>query len=124
MQGQRLADTMIGDFPVPYDEMPLGSYWKVLDRKTGEPLRPDAGYWGEDDPPSNLTDTVWGVITPYGQYGMLSLHTVREEEDGTISVRAGDGSSNSILVSGPHKSDPGMNTPYHGYIEHGVWSEC
>ncbi len=43
----------------------------------------------------------------------LRNHTVREHEDGTISVRPGDGSSNSILVIG-HDSEQ-----WHGYIEHG-----
>jgi hypothetical protein len=41
---------------------------------------------------------------------------VREHEDGTISVRPGDGSSNSILITG-HDGEQ-----YHGYIECGVWT--
>jgi hypothetical protein len=48
---------------------------------------------------------------------MLSIHTVREEDDGTISVRPGDGSSNSILIK--YRAEP---TWWHGYIEHGVWN--
>lgn len=47
--------------------------------------------------------------------GNLELHTVREHEDGTISVRPGDGSSNSILISGSR------GRKWHGYIEHGIW---
>jgi len=121
-QGTRLADTKLGDFPLPYDEMPAGSYWKVLSRKTGKPMDVndprDFGYWYTSPPASNLTGSVWGIITPFGHYGMLSQHTVREEDDGTISVRPGDGSSNSILVTGP------VDDTWHGYIEHGVWSEC
>jgi hypothetical protein len=42
---------------------------------------------------------------------------VREEDDGTISVRPGDGSSNSILLSGA------FGKTWHGYIEHGEWSK-
>lgn len=68
----------------------------------------------------NLTKTVWGYTSPDGNgLGTLAIHTVREEEDGTISVRPGDGSSNSIL----HKGG-GTGKVWHGYIEHGVWSEC
>ena len=47
----------------------------------------------------------------------LTMHTVREHEDGTISVRRGDGSSNSILVSRRPEEK------WHGYIEHGVFEQ-
>ncbi len=55
--------------------------------------------------------------TGYG-IGNLTKHTIREEDDGTISVRPGDGSSNSILITGAH------GRTWHGYIERGVWNEC
>lgn len=114
VQGRRLGDTRLGDFPLPYDDLRPGDYWKNLDRDTGEPRVVSN--------PSNLTGLCWTVIAP-GPDGMklianLELHTVREHEDGTISVRPGDGSSNSILVTRrPEES-------WHGYIEHGVWNEC
>lgn len=113
-KGRRLPDTLPKEFPLPYDELRPGDYWKRLDAN-GEPVLITAH-------PSNLTGTAWVVIAP-GPDGMLlfanlEAHTVREHSDGTISVRPGDGSSNSILVSRrPDES-------WHGYIEHGVWTEC
>jgi hypothetical protein len=125
MKGKRLADTPIGQFPVDYDDLEPGDYWKVLHRHEDRPLDvinhpEDRRWWGNassDKWAGNLTGGVWGLITPLKQYAMLSIHTVREEDDGTISVRAGDGSSNSILVKGAEGT-------WHGYIEHGEWSEC
>lgn len=130
MLGTRLPDCPIGEFPVEYDERPYGSYWRVLVRPD-HPDGPraldvrehaeDRRWWGGDDPryEQNLTGGVWGIVTPNGLYGMLSIHTVREHDDGTISVRPGDGSSNSILVQGGPDG-----ASWHGYMEHGVWSEC
>lgn len=107
--GVRLPDTPIDRLP---DGIVRGAYWKVLDRETGEPLRSDC--------PENLTGTVWMVAAPLGAddgygIGRLTKHTVREHEDGTISVRHGDGSSNSILI------EKGNGESFHGFIEHGVW---
>jgi hypothetical protein len=50
--------------------------------------------------------------------GDLSLHTVVEHEDGTITV------SPSILTNppGPYHH-PGFKT-WHGYLERGEWREC
>lgn len=107
MKGKRLADTKFGDLPDGWEDP--GAYWKVLDRETGEPK--------VSEEPGNLTGGVWHVHSPAGGVALLTKHTVREEEDGTISVRPGDGSSNSILITGP--GDAGT---FHGYIEHGVWS--
>jgi hypothetical protein len=45
--------------------------------------------------------------------GYLVFHTVREHDDGTISVLPNDGSSNSILVS-DHRSS------WHGFVYEGV----
>ena len=47
----------------------------------------------------------------------LDYHTVRENEDGTISVLPGDGSSNSILVHGSRVRS------WHGYIYSGEFRE-
>lgn len=134
MQGRRLANTPIGQFPLLYGELQPGDYWKVLTYEGDRPLDvlnhpEDRAFWGDKDDPrfaGNLTGGVWGVMTPpVGQdsrhlYGMLSIHTVREEKDGTISVRAGDGSSNSIKIT--RRED--LGEVYHGFIEHGVWNEC
>lgn len=125
MQGTRLPDSPIGQLPMPLDDIPNGGYWKVLTRDSSRPLnvkehQEDRRWWGDDSRhDQNLTGGVWGVITPDGRYGMLSIHTVREHEDGTISVLPGDGSSNSILVSGGPEGGQ-----WHGYIYAGVWREC
>jgi hypothetical protein len=125
MKGRRLPDRPIGGGP-PEDAQP-GDYWKVLTHDGSRPLdvhNPEDRYWGTGPEAlkhyaENLTGGVWGVIDPSGRYGMLSIHTVREEEDGTISVRPGDGSSNSIFIRGGSETTP----EYHGYIEHGEWGE-
>lgn len=125
MRGRRLNDTPIGEAPRGpkggKQRQTPGAYWKVLRRDgTDQPLNmhnPKDRRWWSGSPEQyaqNLTGTVWGVITPIGGFGMLSIHTVREHEDGTISVRPGDGSSNSVLISGPEGT-------WHGYIEHGEW---
>lgn len=119
MLGRRLPDTVLGDLPTADpDDLQPGDYWKVMSRKDpATPLTPDV--LKHDPQGGNLTNTVWGIVTPNGLYGMLSIHTVREHEDGTISIRPGDGSSNSVLVSGGPD-----NLSWHGYVEHGIWSEC
>ena len=118
MQGRRRRDTLRGELPddgilvPPEAEIRAGDYWKVLNAGTGEPA--------VSLEPSNLTGTVWMVVAPLGDgYGLgtLSKHTVREHEDGTISVRPGDGSSNSILISRP------SGLSWHGFLEHGVWRQ-
>jgi len=131
MKGRRLADAPIGQFPIEYDDLQPGDYWFVTVRED-HPESPrrlnvkdhpeDRRWWGQDNDPrhdQNLTGWVVGLITPDRRYGQLSIHTVREHDDGTISVRPGDGSSNSILVSGG--PEPGQ---WHGYIEHGEWTPC
>lgn len=110
-----MPDTLFSKLP---DDLQPGDCWKYVD-KDGEPIKADCGLW-KGDIAGNLTNGVWGYYSPDGNgIGTLVLHTVREHEDGTISVRLGDGSSNSILHSGgaQHKT-------WHGYIEHGEWSEC
>ena len=108
MKGRRLPDTPSGDFP---EGIQAGDYWKPL-ADNGEPLTVSV--------PGNLTSGVWWVAAPMpsGSFalGRLTNHTVREEDDGTISVRPGDGSSNSILLKGAAGQE------FHGYIEHGEWS--
>lgn len=117
MQGRRLADAKLDELPVTLDEFRPGDYWKVL-AADGEPCTPEQ-YAGSPRP-TNLTGTVWGFYSPDGNgCGFLVSHTVREHEDGTISIRPGDGSSNSVLHSGgaQHKT-------WHGYVERGVWQAC
>jgi hypothetical protein len=105
----RREDTFQGDLP---EDIQRGDYWKLLN-PSGIPVH--------SDEPSNLTGTCWMVAVPIGDeygyaIGRLTKHTVREHDDGTISVRPGDGSSNSIYIAGSH------GRTWHGYIEHGVWS--
>lgn len=115
MQGRRLPDVKFGDLP---DDVQPGDLWKYVN-KDGEPIRADCGLW-KGDVSGNLTGGVWGYYSPDGNgIGTLVLHTVREHDDGTVSIRPGDGSSNSILHSGG-----GQNKTWHGYVEHNVWSEC
>lgn len=113
MLGRRLPDLARGRIA---DGFQPGDYCKVV-HADGTPVTP-VEHSGERDYSTNLTGTVWYVVTPNGLLGGLSLHTVREHEDGTISIRPGDGSSNSVLIEGAH------GKTWHGYVEHGVWSEC
>lgn len=107
LTGRRLPDTPLDELP---SDIQAGDYWRVLNRD-GSPRT--------SDHPGNLTGGVWMVAAPLpsGSYGIgrLEAHTVREHEDGTISVRPGDGSSNSILLKGA------AGQSFHGYIEHGAW---
>ncbi|MCL2542745.1 MAG: hypothetical protein FWE71_09865 [Nocardioidaceae bacterium] len=115
MIGRRRPDVTLGQLP---NELQHGDYWKYVD-KNGEPLRADCGLW-KGDVSGNLTGGVWGYYSPDGNgCGTLVRHTVREHEDGTISIRPGDGSSNSILHSGGRTSKV-----WHGYVDHGDWQEC
>lgn len=104
MKGKRLPDLQYPD--MHFDAEP-GEYWKY----TGIDLK--------DSHPTNLTRVVWGFRGPGDTgFGRLFSHTVRENDDGTISVIAGDGSSNSILHQGPR------GEVWHGYIDHDEWNEC
>lgn len=113
LQGRRLPDTVEGDLP---GDIQPGDYWKILDADGVTPRHSTAA--------SNLTGTCWYVAVPLGlgdeaySLGNLRNHTVREHEDGTISVLPGDGSSNSILVRRR------ANESWHGYIRRGVFEEC
>ena len=115
LQGRRLPDTKEDELPLLYGELKPGDYWKLLDCETGEPVV-------VNDRSTNLTKTAWWVMFPSPDGRMLianlRAHTVREHEDGTISVRPGDGSSNSILVG----LMPDMG--WHGYIEKGIFRSC
>ena len=112
MQGRRLPDTRLGDLP---DDLQPGDYWKCLNRGDGGPCTPEQAF--ERPQPTNLTGTVWQFYSPDGNgVGTLIEHTVREHEDGTISVLPGDGSSNSILHSGGNQG-----LTWHGYIYNGEW---
>lgn len=119
--GRRLPDTMFGELPVLLDDFQPGDYWKYLSRtREGESMSASEWSSGRHEFPSNLTQTVWGYYSPDGNgMGTLVSHTVREHDDGTASVRPGDGSSNSILHTGG-----AQRKTWHGYIEHGEWTEC
>lgn len=111
LTGRRRPPTRFGDLP---DDLQPGDYWRYVNREGGEPM--SAATYRGGPVPSNLTDSVWGYYSPDGNgLGTLVLHTVREHEDGTISVLPGDGSTNSILHKGAR------DTQWHGYIRHGVW---
>ena len=108
MQGRRREDTIFGDLP---EDMQPGDYWKYLASDGEHPIQIVSE-------PSNLTGSAWGFYAPNGcGIGTLMKHTVREHEDGTITVAPNDGSSNSILITG------GNNCSWHGYVDHGIWSE-
>jgi hypothetical protein len=111
LTGRRLPDLIEGNLP---PDLQAGDYWKILN-EDGTPRKVLRT--------GKLTEDTWYVVAPIGDadgfaLGRLDHHTVREHEDGTISVRAGDGSSNSILITGSH------GRSWHGYIEHGVWRAC
>lgn len=107
MQGRRLPDTPIDELPDGFERC---DYWRVLNRD---------GTLRMSTAPGNLTGGVWMVVAPLGEtaygIGRLELHTVREEDDGSISVRPDDGSSNSIKVTGVR------GLTWHGFIERGEW---
>ena len=113
MLGRRLEDTTEGSLPLPYDDLRDGDIWRILDRETGEPKV-------VTEYPSNLTGEHWMCLAPGHMFGNLLAHTVRSHDDGTVSVRPGDGSSNSILIGEGRTDRPS----WHGYIEHNVWTAC
>lgn len=100
IEGRRRDDAPYGDRP---PDLQHGDYWKV------------AG--AISDEPGNLTGTVWRFY--FDGYGVATLtkHTVREENDGSISIKPGDGSSNSIGISGGH------GKYWHGYVYNGEFTE-
>lgn len=111
--GRRRPDLAFDEL---HTDLRPGDYWKILNAGDGQPRQSDC--------PENLTGTCWYVVAPMepapydeGGFGLgrLEKHTVREHDDGTISVRPGDGSSNSILITGSH------GRSWHGFIEHDVW---
>lgn len=87
LQGRRIYTDI--DWP----EAQPGDYWKPKDRPEGE----------------------WWFRDPFGTCGRVTLHSVEEHEDGTITVRP------SIA--------PPSNTPqtaiqnyFHGWLTKGVWT--
>ena len=60
------------------------------------------------------TDAGWLLYMPGCGIGGLKLHTVTENENGTITVQP------SIKITG-HKD--GQPTEVHGYLTNGVWSD-
>ena len=57
----------------------------------------------------------WCIYIPSCGIGNLSAHTVKENDDKTITVTP------SILMTG-HKD--GLSTKVHGYLTNGIWKEC
>lgn len=105
-EGRRREDVRMGELP---EAVEPGDYWRYL-TADGSPLT--------SSEPGNLTGGVWGVCVPGDDelgIGLLTKHTVREHDDGTISILPNDGSSNSVKV------DRGDRELFHGYIERGVW---
>lgn len=118
VQGRRLSDTRLGELPLELDELQAGDLWKYVGHD-GVPLSA-ASLYPNSDMSGNLAGGVWGFMSPDGNgIGTLALHTVREHDDGTVSIRPGDGSSNSVL----HSGGPGGLT-WHGYVDHCVWTPC
>jgi hypothetical protein len=118
VKGRRLPDTDVKHIAADWQP---GDYWRVLTKDGSRPATPEDVCKPDHTHASNLTGGVWWVVTPNGVLARLCLHTVREEDDGTISVRPGDGSSNSIFVKGYSRGLKDY-VEYHGYIEHGVWT--
>lgn len=118
LEGRRLPDTQFGNLPLALDDLKPGDIWKYLN---GDDTPVSAAKLYKDrDMSGNLTGGVWGYCSPDGNgIGTLALHTVREHDDGTVSIRPGDGSSNSVLHSG---GPQGLT--WHGYVEHCVWMAC
>lgn len=110
MQGRRLPDELYCRIP---DDAQPGDFWRYVD-EDGVP-KVAKGDLEAARAVGNLTGGVWGCMDPLGGLGTLVLHTVREHDDGMITVAPNDGSSNSILI------DRGNGQVWHGYIDHGVW---
>lgn len=106
VRGKRLPDQPLHTWPL--DAVP-GDFWKWCN-DDGTPFVIDP--W----PEGNLTGGHWGGVTPNGLKMNLLYHTVRENEEGLITVAPGDGSSNSILTT--HRTEF-----WHGYITEGLWWE-
>ena len=120
MRGRRREDVAFGSLP---DDIQPGDIWKYVD-ENGNALSARAHCNG-DSPSSpvhqNLCDTMWGYSCPNDLgIGLLCYHTVREEDDGTISIRPNDGSSNSILHTKRWAGEP--DKTWHGYVEHNEWT--
>jgi hypothetical protein len=105
MQGRRLPDVEFRENRGFREAMEPGDYFRIVNgpRETA---------------PSNLTGETWYAMSPNGLLANLAAHTVREEDDGSITVKPGDGSSNSILVS--TRTVEG-EVSWHGYITRGLW---
>lgn len=114
--GRRLPDTEFGQLPLALDELQPGDIWRYV-HPDGTPISAKVLYPNSKQVAGNLTDEVWGYRSPDGNgLGMLALHTVRSHEDGTVSIRPGDGSSNSVLHHGGRD-----RKTWHGYVEHNEW---
>jgi hypothetical protein len=72
---------------------------------------------------------VWMCCTPNGLIGDLSLHTVVEHDDKTITVSPSILSQGGkhVFVDGDDAElyeSRGLVGEWHGYLTAGVWSEC
>lgn len=114
IMGRHLPGARLGELPLPLDELQPGDIWKYLSWD-GTPVSA-RGMYGEKVN-GNLEDTMWGFKSPDGNgIGTLAQHTVRENEDGTVSILPGDGTSNSVLHSGGPD-----NMTWHGYVYNNEW---
>lgn len=104
LQGRNRGKIPFGKWP---EDLQNGDYWLITQ---------DDGELIESPEPGNLTKLIMGMKSPNGCYAQLTKHTVRINDDDTLSVLPGDGSSNSILVSCGGDS-------WHGYLYNGVWKE-
>lgn len=86
----------------------------MIGRRIESPFAADGALVGEWPKPGDFFYPAcgWCGVSPDGQQVGLRNHQVTEHEDGTITV------SPSILVSSPHQ------TPWHGFLERGVWRDA
>lgn len=118
VMGRRLPDVGLGELPLPIDELQPGDIWRYVS-SNGDPLSA-AEMYPHSDTSGNLTDEIWGFFSPDGNgIGTMVLHTVRSNDDGTVSILPGDGSSNSVLYSGGVE-----NKTWHGYVYNNEWRPC
>jgi hypothetical protein len=58
----------------------------------------------------------WECCTPNGRRGLLTLHTVTENPDGTVSVQP------SIQVDPMVRDGVAVRPGYHGHLTNSVWT--
>lgn len=60
----------------------------------------------------------WECCTPNGRRGLLSLHTVTENPDGTVTVQP------SIQVDPVVRDGVAVRPGFHGHLVDSVWTEA